>query len=99
MPEQKMVMISYNEAVDMEVMEMLEACGLKNYSKVNGIFGRGNSSGTHLGSDIWPGRNNVLYVCCPADAARKLMEAVRGLRQGLGQEGVKAFLMPVEEST
>ena len=27
----KMVMISYNSAIDVEVMEILEKCGIKNY--------------------------------------------------------------------
>lgn len=99
MTELKMVMISYNEAVDLEIMEALSSCGLKNYSKVMGVFGRGESSGAHLGNDIWPGRNNMVYVSCPDEAAGKLMKAIRDLRQKIGSEGVKAFLLPVEEIT
>jgi len=51
----KMVMIAYNEAIDVDVMEMVETCGLKNYTKIMGVFGKGEASGTHLGDDIWPG--------------------------------------------
>lgn len=92
-------MISYNEAVDMEVMEMLENCGLTNYTKIGGTFGRGASSGTHLGTDIWPGLNNLLYAACPDDSAQKVLAAVRELRKSLGKEGVKAFAWPLEEIT
>jgi len=95
----KMVMISYNEAVELEVMEALASCGIENYSKVMGTFGRGHSSGAHLGNDIWPGRNNLLYVCCPAEQAAGVMAAVRKLRTEIGPEGIKAFLLPVEETT
>lgn len=94
-----MIMITYNEAIDMEVMEMLENCGLTNYTKIGGTFGRGASSGTHLGTDIWPGRNNILYVASPDDAAQKVLADVRELRKSLGKEGVKAFLWPLEEIT
>ena len=95
----KMIMISYNEAVDMEVMEMLENCGLKNYTKIAETFGRGTSSGTHLGTDIWPGLNNVLYVASPDDAAQKALAGVRELRKSFGKQGLKAFAWQLEEIT
>jgi len=95
----KMVMITYNEAIDNEVMEVLESCSLKNYTKITGVFGCGASSGTHLGTDIWPGLNNILYVACEEAAAKKIMAAIRQLRKSLGAEGIKAFLMPLEEIT
>jgi hypothetical protein len=93
----KMVIIAYNEAIDMEVMEVMDKCELKNYTKVMGVFGRGETSGTHLGNDIWPGRNNLLYVAAPENAAKQLVSAVRELRLTLGKEGIKAFVLPVEE--
>jgi len=95
----KMVMIVYNEAVDTEVMEVLENCGLKNYTKVAGVYGRGATSGTHLGNDIWPGRNNILYVACEEKPSQQILSCVRELRKKLGHEGIKAFLLPVEEVT
>lgn len=95
----KMVMLSYNQAIDSEVMETLAGCGLNNYSKVLGTFGRGNASGTHLGNDIWPGKNNILYVACSEEQARQLLALVKELRKKLGREGVKAFVLPLEEIT
>ncbi len=95
----KMVIIAYNEAIDMEVMEMMGKCSLENYTKVMGVFGRGEASGTHLGNDIWPGRNNLLYVATQENTARQLVSAVKELRAKLGKEGIKAFILPIEEIT
>lgn len=95
----KMVMISYNEAVDMEVMEVLEHCSLKNYTKVLGVYGRGEASGAHLGNDIWPGRNNLIYVVCKEEEAKKVLSSVKALRKTLSKEGVKAFTLPIEDLT
>jgi hypothetical protein len=95
----KMIMITYNEAVDMEIMEIMEDCGLKNYSKITETFGHGSSSGTHLGTDTWPGLNNILYAACPDEAARKVMAAVGELRKSLGKIGIKAFMWALEEMT
>lgn len=95
----KMIMIAYNEAVDMEVMEVLESCCLTNYTKVAGTFGKGTSSGIHLGTDIWPGLNNILFAACEDAAISSLLAAIKELRKTLAKEGVKAFVLPLEEMT
>jgi hypothetical protein len=95
----KMVMIAYNEAIDAEVMEVLSACALKNYTKILGGFGKGSASGTHLGNDIWPGKNNILYVFGEEKQTQQLVICIRELRKKLGKEGIKAFVLPVEEVT
>jgi nitrogen regulatory protein PII len=96
----KMAMIVYNEALDEEVTEVLKTCcSVQNYTKITGVFGRGSLSGIHLGTDIWPGRNNVLYVACEDDEGKRIIASVRQLRKSLGAEGIKAFLMPIEELT
>jgi hypothetical protein len=94
-----MVMLVYNEAIDREVMEVLENCALKNYTKLTGVFGSGAASGIHEGNDIWPGRNNILYVVCDEKQAMQLLSYVKELRKKLSKEGIKAFVLPIEEIT
>ncbi|MBF0384460.1 MAG: hypothetical protein HQL27_01175 [Candidatus Omnitrophica bacterium] len=96
---QKMVMITYNESIDAEVMEALEISGLSSYTKIPGVLGKGNLSGTHLGTDVWPGKNNILYIACEEREARQLLTSVRSLRKEIGKEGLKAFVLPLEEQT
>jgi len=93
----KMCMITYNEAIDNEVMDILEKNKANNYTKTLGVFGRGETSGIHLGDDIWPGRNNILYVACEDAQAKQIFSCVRKLRAKLGKEGVKAFSWNIEE--
>lgn len=95
----KMVMITYNEAMDMEVMEALEHCVMKNYTKIASTYGKGNSSGTHMGNDIWPGKNNILYVACDEKDAAQLLSCVKNLREQLGKEGIKAFMWELDKIT
>lgn len=95
----KMVIVVYNETLDDEVMEVLGNCTMQNYTKVTGVLGKGETSGTHMGTDVWPGRNNVLYVACEEKQARQILSCVRELRKALGREGVKAFVLPLEEMT
>ncbi|HOX54064.1 MAG: hypothetical protein PHI86_02330 [Candidatus Omnitrophica bacterium] len=95
----RMVMIVYNEAIDLEVMEVMAKCPVKNYTKITGVYGSGETSGTHMGDDIWPGRNNILYVACKEAEAEKLVSCVKGLRTKLGKEGVKAFVWELKDVT
>ena len=95
----KMVMIVYNEVMDSEMMDALKCCGLKSYTKTIGVFGSGKASGTHMGDDVWPGKNNILQVVCETEETEKLIPIIKDMRAKLGKEGVKAFVMPVEEVT
>ncbi|MDP2924410.1 MAG: hypothetical protein Q8O30_11960 [Candidatus Omnitrophota bacterium] len=94
-----MVMIVYNEAIDVEVMEVLDGYGLANYTKVTRIYGKGTTSGTHLGTQVWPGLNYILYVACDDTQAKQVVSGITNLRKTLGREGVKAFVMPLEQVT
>jgi len=96
---EKMVLVIYNEAIDYEVMQALKEVGLKNYTKINGILGRGDASGPHLGDDIWPGRNNILFVGCNEKESKELLIKIRVLRERLAKEGVKAFILRIEDAT
>jgi len=95
----KMVMVAYNEAIDAEIMGVISHGKAQNYTKIKEAYGKGIASGTHLGDDIWPGRNNILYVACDEEDAKELMARVKELRKSLGKEGIKAFVIPLEEVT
>ena len=95
----KMVMVIYNEAIDVEVMEVLDRSGLVNYTKITRVSGKGTTSGTHLGDQIWPGLNYMMYVACEDAQAKQVVLGITNLRKTLGREGVKAFVMPLEQTT
>lgn len=95
----KMLLIAYNEAVDEEVMDVLKASAVEGYTKWTKVLGKGKSSGPHLLTHVWPKANNVLMIGAENEQAEKILEAVRTLRNIVGHEGVKAFLMPLEAIT
>ncbi|MDD3296443.1 MAG: hypothetical protein PHU64_03685 [Candidatus Omnitrophica bacterium] len=97
--EMMMVMIVYNEAVDTEVMEALSHCQVKYYTKIKDVFGKGEISGTHLGTDIWPGKNSIMYAACTLQESSKLLDCVRALRNSIGKEGIKAFSWKLQDMT
>ncbi len=95
----KLVLIAYNEAIDDEVMDQLDAVGIEGYTKWTEVLGKGQASGPHLLSHVWPKGNNALLVVAEDASAQKLLEAIRGIRKAAAKEGVKAFVLNVEEVT
>jgi nitrogen regulatory protein PII len=95
----KMVMISYNEAVDEEMTEALEKLGITGYTKWINVLGRGSKGGEHLGSHVWPGKNCVVFLAVDDGKKQEIIEEIEALRKTVGHEGIKAFVMPLEEIT
>jgi len=95
----KLVLIVYNEAIDDETMALLERAGVGSYTKWTKVLGKGEKSGPHLMTHIWPKANNVLATVADDETAAKLLDGVRELRERLAQEGIKAFSWQVEDAT
>ena len=95
----KLIIICYNVAIHQEVMEALKETGVKNYTRFERAQGVGDLAGPHLGTNVWPAVNSVMIIALEDEKKDKLIEKIRELRKNLGKEGVKAFVLPVEEIT
>ena len=95
----KMVMIAYNEGIESNVIDVLHAAGVHTYTHWDKLHGVGKTSGPHLGTHVWPKHNNAIMAAVEDEAVPTILSGVRQLRQSLGREGVKAFVMPLEQMT
>jgi nitrogen regulatory protein PII len=95
----KLMVICYNVAIHQEVMDVLKETGIKNYTRFERAQGVGDLAGPHLGTNIWPAVNSVLAVAVEDDKKDRLIERIKELRKKLGKEGIKAFVLPLEEIT
>ena len=95
----RMMMLVFNETLESEVAKLARASGLDYWTRLDGVSGKGRHSGTHLGTDIWPGRNVVLLAALPEGAVEPLLVGVRRLRDTSGREGIKAFVWALEAMT
>lgn len=94
----KMIMAVYNVAVDEDVMQAVTAAGVSCFTKWPRVIGKGKRTGPRLDDHIWPGANAVAMFVVPDELAPKVMAVLDGLRRSIGaQEGIKAFLLNVEQ--
>lgn len=96
----KMIWIAYDEALEHDVQTALAAGGPDiGFTEWRRVAGRGHRSEPHLMTPVWPKGNHVLMTCVPDDAAARCMTALRDLRQVVGRQGLKAFVVPVDDLT
>jgi len=93
----KFVMICYNEAIDDEVIELLDNAGAAGYTKWTKVLGKGKTSGPHLLSHIWPKANNALFTVLPEENATEIFEHIRKMKREVSAEGLKAFMWQVDD--
>jgi len=95
----KMVFIMYNIAINGEVMQILKDVEIEEYTRWERATGCGKTSSSHLGTNVWPAVNSVLAIALEDDKKDELIKQIKELRRKLGKEGVKAFVLPIEEMT
>jgi nitrogen regulatory protein PII len=95
----KAIIIAYYEAMDDEVIALLEKSGVMNYTKWTKVLGKGSGSGAHMLTNVWPKGNNVLFCVVEDEVAAPLFEKLKILRQKYRAEGLKVFQFPIEVVT
>ncbi len=93
----KQVQIVFNVAIELELMDCLKAGGIHTFTKIPNIYGVGTHSEPHMGSHIWPGENHMLLIVTDEENVPTILECVRKLKKKKQREGIKAFILPVEE--
>lgn len=93
----KAILIICPPALEEKVMELLKKNEAKNYTKFPYLLGEGGHSEPHLDSHVWPGSNLGTLVVDDDAKVKKIVAAIKELKKEYLKEGVKAFVLPVEE--
>ena len=94
----KAVFISYYQAFHEEVLEILDRLEIRGFTFWNEVQGRGSFDGEpHYGSHTWPTLNSAMLSFVEDDKVDVLLEEIRQLDLTAPQQGMRAFVMPVEK--
>ncbi|MCK5358787.1 MAG: hypothetical protein KAJ48_10360 [Elusimicrobiales bacterium] len=93
----KIVVIIHNVAIGDEVMEFLEGEGISSYTCWEQVTGKGKISGPHLDSHIWPASNSILAIALKDNQKDKVVLGIKKMKKKFAKEGLKAFVLPLEE--
>ena len=93
----KAVFISYYQAFHEEVLEMLDKLEIRGFTFWSEVQGRGSFDGEpHYGSHAWPTLNSAMLSFVEDDKVDILLEEIRQLDLTAPQQGMRAFVMPVD---
>ena len=94
----KMLMIVCPEQRQEELRTLLGRHGVHGYSEFRHVTGEGQT-GKHLGSHAWPAESLLMVSVVPDDKKDELVAALRRCATQLyPDEGLRAFVLPVEEA-
>lgn len=95
----KAVFIVYNQAYNKEIVELMESMGQRGYTVWENIGGRGSVEGEpHLGDHAWPTQNHAVLSVMEDSLAGKVMEALRKTDADNPKLGLRAYVLPVNET-
>ena len=94
----KSVMIVFNQAFTTRVEYMLEALEIRGFTFWEEVQGRGTETGEpHYGTHAWPTLNSAIFTVIPEEKLAPLMAEIHRLDESAPQQGIRAFVMPVEQ--
>jgi len=91
-----MLLIVYDAGIDEDLHAVLARVGVSAWTKLTGATGTGRQ-GHRLGTQIWPGTNNLLWIGVPEERVRAVVGGLQDLKASyLKPPALQIFAFPVE---
>ena len=95
----KAIFISYGQAYNEEIVEILEQAGQRGFTRWEDIEGRGSETGIpHYGNHAWPSMNNAILTIVEDSKVNSILEALRRKDQASKDLGLRAFVWDIEQT-
>jgi nitrogen regulatory protein PII len=89
----KAVMIIYNQAHSSVVMEILDNCNVRGFTKWVDVQGRGSVKGEpHYGTHAWPSKNMATMAIIPEELVSPLIKELKDANNAAKDQGLRAFV-------
>ena len=95
----KAIFISYNQAYNEEIVEVLEANGQRGYTAWQDIQGRGSETGIPpLGNHAWPEMNHAILTVVEDNKVDGILADLREKDRQYEKLGLRAFVWTVDSA-
>ena len=95
----KAIFISYGQAYNEEIVELLEEEGQRGFTRWEDIGGRGSETGIpHYGNHAWPSMNNAVLAIVDDSKVDAIMEKLRQKDAQYSDLGLRAFVWNIEQT-
>ena len=94
----KAVFIAYNQALTEAVNNLLDRRSVKGFTQWADVHGRGSRSGEpHFGTHTWPAMNSAILAITQDEQVGPLLKSLHKLDVKAEQQGLRAFVLNIEE--
>ncbi len=89
----KALMIIYNQAHSAIIMDILDGCNVRGFTKWTDVQGRGSVKGEpHYGTHAWPSKNMATLAVVEDSLVSVLTEELKRLNAQSEDQGLRAFV-------
>ena len=93
----KAIFISYNQAYNEEIVQVLESVRQRGYTQWQDIQGKGGFNGVpHLGNHAWPEQNHAVLTMVKDEKVQPILDALRAKDEAAPDLGLRAFVWNIE---
>jgi len=93
----KAIFITYNQAYNEEIADILESFGQKGFTRWQEVQGRGSVTGIpRMDSHAWPEMNNAIFVAVDDDKVQPVMASIKEKDEAAPDLGLRAFVWNIE---
>lgn len=93
----KAIFVSYNQAYNEEIIELLDEHGQRGFTKWSDIGGRGNEDGEpHYGNHAWPMMNHAILTIVPDEKVSGIIKSLKEKDETYKDLGLRAFVWSAE---
>ena len=94
----KALFISYNQAYNEEIINLLERNHQRGYTRWEEVHGRGGFNGQpRLGSHAWPEENHVVMAFVKDEKIDAILADIKATDEAAPDLGLRAFVWNIEQ--
>jgi len=93
----KAIFISYNQAYNEEIVDLLAGFGQRGFTRWEDIGGVGTTDGEpHFGNHAWPTMNHAILTIVEDEKVQPVMDALKEKDENARDLGLRAFVWNIE---
>ena len=94
----KAILIIFNQADTERIEYMLDEMGIRGYTFIENVQGRGSVNGEpHRGTHTWPEMNSAVLTVVPDEVVDGVLSNVRRLDKRNEEVGIRAFVWTIDK--
>lgn len=88
----KAIFLSFNQALYEDVLETMTRCGVRGFTSLESVWGRGSHNGEpHYGTHAWPTLNSTILSFVDDHLVDEFLGALQTLSDANEEQGIRTF--------